>query len=143
MMRHSRPLAVLMIAAATILGACTSAGEPAATQESASVTQGSTSQTQGSAQEQEELVLIDVRTLDEYKDGHVFGSLLIDFQEADFQEEIGKLRRDGRYALYCRSGNRASQAVEVMKAMGFENVENLGSVDEAASAVGLDIVEGP
>ena len=141
-MRNTRSLTILVIATAMVLGACTSPAGQTETQASTAVTQESTPESQGSIHQQEEIVPIDVRTLEEYRDGHLLGSLLIDFQEADFQEEIGKLRRDGHYGIYCRSGNRASQALEVMKAMGFKNVENLGSVDDAAAALGLEIVEG-
>lgn len=77
-------------------------------------------------------VVIDVRTPQEYADSHVVGAENIDFYEPAFQETIAKLDKNKTYKLYCRSGNRSGQAERMMKSMGFKDVENIGSLQQAA-----------
>lgn len=81
------------------------------------------------------VVIIDVRTPQEYNQGHVDKSLNIDFLNADFKTQIAKLDKNKLYGLYCRSGNRSGQALKVMKQMGFTQVENLGSLEQARRAL--------
>lgn len=72
-----------------------------------------------------EVVLIDVRTPEEYKQGHIEGSDLINFYGSDFQNEIAKLDKGKEYVIYCRSGGRSGKAVNMMQQMGFEKVHNM------------------
>jgi len=62
---------------------------------------------------------IDVRTPDEFADGHVEGAVNIDFQSDDFRREISMLDRDKTYLIYCRSGSRSRGALEIMIELGF------------------------
>lgn len=82
-----------------------------------------------------QVVVIDVRTPQEYGQGNVENSLNIDFMNASFKSQISKLDRNKLYGLYCRSGNRSGQALKLMKQMGFTQVENLGSLEEARRAL--------
>lgn len=84
--------------------------------------------------------LIDVRTAEEFTSGHLEGATNIDISAPDFAEKIASLDKSASYTLYCRSGRRAGQALEIMKAQGFEKVSNAGGLEEAASALGLDVV---
>lgn len=77
-------------------------------------------------------IVIDVRTTEEHSDNHVKNSMNIDIYKSDFKEKISKLDKSKIYKLYCRTGNRSGQALKLMQNMGFENVENLGSVSQAA-----------
>ncbi len=86
--------------------------------------------------------IVDVRTPSEYASGHLEGSVNVDLQSGQFAEEIAAYPREAAYVVYCRSGNRSAQAVEVMAELGFENVTDAGGVDDAASATGLPIVTG-
>lgn len=81
------------------------------------------------------VVIIDVRTPQEFGQGHVNKSLNIDFLNDSFKNQISKLDRNKLYGLYCRSGNRSGQALKLMKQMGFTQVENLGSLEEARRAL--------
>jgi rhodanese-related sulfurtransferase len=73
----------------------------------------------------ENLVLIDVRTPDEFKQGHLEGAKLINFYDANFQEEVKKLDSAKKYVVYCRSGGRSSKSVSAMKKLGFNDVYNM------------------
>ncbi len=86
--------------------------------------------------------VIDVRTPDEFASGHLDGALNIDIQGSAFASEIGALDKSANYVIYCRSGNRAGQAVTYMQDNGFTGVlTNAGSVDEASSATGIAVVQ--
>jgi len=84
--------------------------------------------------------IIDVRTPSEYASGHLQGAVNIDIQGTDFAAKIAAYPKDGRYILYCRSGVRAGNALQVMKSMGFTDVTNAGGYAAASKATGLPIV---
>lgn len=72
-------------------------------------------------------LIIDVRTTEEFKDGHIQGSLNIPL------DEIGKaaswLQKDVPAVLVCASGSRSAEAVKILKENGFEKVYNGGAWD--------------
>lgn len=85
--------------------------------------------------------VIDVRTPDEFADGHLEGAVNIDVSQATFADEIAKLDKAGTYTVYCRSGNRSAQAVQQMKDAGFTNVADAGGFQAAADSLGLPVVK--
>jgi rhodanese-related sulfurtransferase len=70
-------------------------------------------------------LLLDVRTDNEFAQGHLRGAQQIDFYRADFSDALEKLDKDQPVFIYCRSGNRSGKAAKQMKAMGFTAVYNL------------------
>ena len=70
-------------------------------------------------------VLLDVRTPSEFLAGHIDKAINIDFENQTFLSEIKKLDINTTYFVYCRSGNRSSQAVSIMKANGIKNIYEL------------------
>lgn len=90
------------------------------------------------AQAKQDLVVIDVRTPAEYGQSHLTQAQNIDFYSANFPAQINGLDKNKTYKLYCRSGNRAGQAERMMKNMGFKNVENLGSLQNASKVLGMN-----
>lgn len=88
-------------------------------------------------------VMIDVRTPDEFAAGHLDGAVNLDVQSAEFDALVGQLDPEGSYYVYCRSGNRSAQAIDRMSALGFTDLTNGGSVENASSSTGLAIVTGP
>lgn len=85
--------------------------------------------------------VIDVRTPGEYASGHLDGAVNIDWEGSDFAGQVAELDKNGVYVLYCRSGNRAGQALDAMTQMGFTHVTNAGGVDNASTLTGLAIVQ--
>ena len=85
-------------------------------------------------------IMIDVRTPEEFESGHLAGALNINWEGAEFMQAVDALDKSANYAIYCRSGNRSAQAIDMMASMGFTNLTNLGSVDEAAKATGIAVV---
>ena len=80
---------------------------------------------QNQIENEKDLVLIDVRTENEYMEVRIPNSVLIDIYQPCFTEEIDKLERTKSYYVYCRSGNRSHSAAKLMRKMGFEKVYNL------------------
>ena len=87
-------------------------------------------------------VIIDVRTPEEFAAGHLDGAVLIDIKHPSFDAEITKLDATASYIVYCRSGNRSAQAVDRMRAIGIENITDLGSLENASAQTGVAIVQG-
>jgi len=86
--------------------------------------------------------VIDVRTPEEFATGHLDGALHFDIQGAEFDSQLGTLDKAADYVIYCRSGNRAGQAISYMQENGFTGtLTNAGSVDDAAAATGIAIVQ--
>ncbi len=72
------------------------------------------------------VVVLDVRTADEFASGHIPGAVNIDVSGPDFASKVGTLDADASYAVYCRSGNRSATAMRVMLDAGIESVAHLG-----------------
>lgn len=70
-------------------------------------------------------LLLDVRTPEEFAEGHLDGCMLMDFNSPGFRDEVAKLDRDNPVYLYCRSGGRSGRAADIMTDMGFKEVYNL------------------
>ena len=73
----------------------------------------------------ENAVIVDVRTPQEFNDGHIQNSLLIDIYNPTFQSKILELDKTKNYYVYCRSGNRSYHAGVFMLSEGFGSVQHL------------------
>ena len=71
-------------------------------------------------------VILDVRTDTEIEEGIIPNAINIDiYKGQEFINEIEDLDKSKNYYVYCRSGNRSSQACQIMEQLGFENTFNL------------------
>lgn len=85
--------------------------------------------------------VIDVRTPEEWSEGHLEGAVRMGIADADFMAQLATLDPSKDYYIYCRSGNRAGQAIDIMRQQGFTGeLVNGGSVANAAGQTGLQIV---
>ncbi|OON70046.1 rhodanese-like domain-containing protein [Hymenobacter sp. CRA2] len=82
------------------------------------------------------VVLLDVRTPTEFAAGHLRGARNVNFLSTDFADQVAKLDPGATYVLYCKSGNRSSQAIALMQQKGFKQLFNAGGF-EALKAGGL------
>ncbi|WP_034059899.1 rhodanese-like domain-containing protein [Lacinutrix jangbogonensis] len=69
--------------------------------------------------------LVDVRTPNEYKLGHISHSQNIDFFSPTFEADIVKLDKEKPVILYCKSGKRSAKCAEKMLEAGFEKIYDL------------------
>ena len=84
-------------------------------------------------------IVLDVRTPEEFSASHIAGARNINVLADDFAQGIGELDRSQPYLVHCAAGaagGRSKQAVEQMRAMGFENVYHLEGGFNAWGAVG-------
>ncbi|MCI8885485.1 MAG: rhodanese-like domain-containing protein [Dorea sp.] len=72
-------------------------------------------------------VLLDVRTPQEYKDGHVPGSKNVPLQSIREAKAVIS-RTDTPVFVYCLSGGRSRQAAGMLERMGYGNVKNIGGI---------------
>jgi rhodanese-related sulfurtransferase len=78
---------------------------------------------------EEVIILLDVRTKEEYETGHIKDSILIPVD--NLREEAEKSLRDKEAIIfvYCRSGNRSVAAANILVDLGYKNVYNLGGIN--------------
>ena len=71
-------------------------------------------------------VVLDVRTQDEVNEGIIPNALHIDiFKGQGFIDEVQELDKNKNYYVYCKAGSRSAQACAVMNQLGFDNTYNL------------------
>ncbi len=86
-------------------------------------------------------VIIDVRTPEEYADGHIEEAINFDYYSEAFRDELNKLDKDKTYLIYCRTGKRSRAAADIMQELGFGNGYNMLGGIVQWEAVGLPTVE--
>lgn len=70
------------------------------------------------------VILVDVRTAEEYGSGHIENALNIDVKQDDFEEiAIKTLPKNKTVAVYCRSGRRSKKAAEILSQNGYNVIE--------------------
>jgi len=73
-------------------------------------------------------MILDVRTPEEYQDGHADGAINIPLDQLT-QGIVPDCSAEEHIRVYCRSGNRAAMAVQILQQHGFMNAENVGSMN--------------
>lgn len=68
--------------------------------------------------------VIDIRTAEEFKEGHIKGAKQIDFFK-DFEKNLAKLDPKKPYIMHCRSGGRSTKSLPIWKKLGFTKVYHL------------------
>ena len=75
------------------------------------------------------VVVLDVRTAEEFKEGHLEGAVNIDYKQGDFVEQaVARLPKDRTIALYCRSGRRSAGAAELLAKEGYRVANMKGGI---------------
>ncbi len=82
------------------------------------------------------VLVIDVRTTEEYNSGHIAGAVHIPYEVVG--DEIAALSTDKErdIVLYCRSGRRSGIALKTLQDMGYTHVVNAGGIDEYRKNLG-------
>ncbi len=86
--------------------------------------------------------IVDVRTPQEFAEGHLPGAVNLDVSGPDFLQQVQTLDPQAPYAVYCRSGNRSAAALDAMGGLGFTAAYHLGGGISAWSAAGGEVVTG-
>ncbi len=72
-----------------------------------------------------EVTIIDVRTSEEYKSGHIKNAQNINVQSEDFKTKIQYFDKEKPIYIYCRSGARSGKAGKILEEMGFVEIYDL------------------
>lgn len=80
--------------------------------------------------------LVDVRTAEEYEEGHIKSAKNIDFFADDFVEQFSSFDKEEPLYLYCRTGNRSAKASKKLYEAGFKNIIDLKGGYKAWQAAG-------
>lgn len=86
-------------------------------------------------------IVIDVRTEAEWQAGHLEGVKLIPWEEIVAASADMDLDKKQTIALFCRSGNRAGKAMALLNAAGYNQVINLGSLEQASDVLHKPIIK--
>ena len=71
------------------------------------------------------LIIIDVRTTDEFNNSHLASAINIDYYSPDFKSNVSALDKNKQYLVYCRTGVRSAAATQIMLDLGFKDVLNM------------------
>ncbi len=127
-------LSVLLVVGAALMGGCVAAETAPAeapTQISENITPQKAFTLIQNNQNNPDFVIIDVRTPQEFADGHIANAVNIDFYSATFRNDINKLDKSKTYLIYCRSGGRSGNALNIMAELNFREVYNiLGGINQ-------------
>ena len=75
------------------------------------------------------IVILDVRTADEFNEGHISGAINVDVLENNFLDNAKQLLPTGKtIAVYCRSGKRSANASGILSGAGYNVVNLLGGI---------------
>lgn len=76
--------------------------------------------------QEKKVTVLDVRTADEFGEGHIAGAQNIDFlQSAEFEAAIAKLDKTKPYLVHCQAGGRSGRSLALFKKLGFETIYHL------------------
>ena len=88
------------------------------------------------------VVVLDVRTTEEYADGHMQGAINLDIRGGKFAETLAGLDKSKTYLVHCAVGGRSAKACGQMDSLKFEKVLNLSGGITAWEAAGHKPVKG-
>ena len=72
-----------------------------------------------------DFVIIDVRTPEEFTDGHIENAININFRSEIFRDKIDNLDKNKTYLIYCRSGRRSADALDIMRELNFREIYHM------------------
>ena len=78
--------------------------------------------------ESEDVIILDVRTQEEYNEGHIENSVLLPVNDISSKAEEILTDKDAKILVYCRSGNRSATASKQLIKMGYTNVYDFGGI---------------
>lgn len=86
-------------------------------------------------------IVLDVRTPEEYKNGHLHNANAINFFDTDFKEKVNKLDKTKPIYVYCAAGGRSAKALKVLQESGFKTAYNMLGGFNGWQAAGLPSVK--
>jgi len=132
-----RPIRVLAVS--TLLVSCGALVLTGCSGSSSSSASASAHTTPADAKATGPVVIIDLRSAKDYKQGHLEGAVNYDFSSGTFSKEISGLDHNSQYQLYG-SKDQSKMASAAMRNAGFPSVTDLGTIDAAKNTTGAKVV---
>jgi len=82
-------------------------------------------------------MMLDVRTPEEYAEGHIRGAKLIPVQQ--LAEHLSEVPHDKQVYVYCKSDGRSARASKLLASNGYNNIENIKGGFDAWKAAGYPV----
>ncbi|MCF0260843.1 MAG: lipoprotein [Erysipelotrichaceae bacterium] len=114
---------IIFILGVLVLAGCTGSSSGKIGYESISMEQG-----MKLCKSSPDCILVDVRTLEEYEQGHIPGAVNLPLESIGTQDPEALKNKDQLILVYCRSGNRSKQAAGKLAALGYSNVKEIGGI---------------
>ena len=83
--------------------------------------------------------IIDTRTPEEFATSHIVGSINIDYSKGSYLADVSMMDRQGKYYIYGPSETQAGEAITEMFSLGFTDLVNLGSFEDAQRILPLGV----
>ena len=116
---NTRNIKALSIAALTVLLSCNMSAKDAKL---------NPREFQAKIKELKNETIIDVRTPEEYSEGHIQDAINIDWNSAEFSDEVAKLDKSKPVMVYCYVGGRSGSAAQALRGMGFQVYDLQGGI---------------
>lgn len=81
--------------------------------------------TEVSQNEFNNVILVDVRTPEEYDSGHIENAMNINWFDSNFADQIRSIDKEKTIYVYCKKGGRSAKAAMLLDSLGYSNVTNL------------------
>jgi phage shock protein E len=88
---------------------------------------------------EKKVIVLDVRTPKEFKEGRIAGATNIDFRGADFEQRLKGLDKTKAYLVHCAAGGRSSQALPAFNRLQFRSIYHLDGGIKAWEKAGLPL----
>lgn len=86
-----------------------------------------------------QFVILDVRTSDEFRGGHIGNAINIDYLGTGFKERLNKFDKGKAYLVYCHSGRRSGAVARTMKSLGFTSISRISGDMVRWQSMGLPV----
>lgn len=78
----------------------------------------------------QEVIVVDVRTIEEYQQGHVPNALSLPLDSIQDKAETTLANKETTLLLYCRSGRRSEAASQILLSLGYKNIYDFGGIND-------------
>ena len=116
---------ILLLLAALLLSAC---GQKHETKQEAVYMNITAEEAKHIMDTEEGYIILDVRTQEEYDQGHIPGAIVISYEEIEEKAEQVLTDKDQLILVYCRSGRRSKIAAEALVELGYTNIKEFGGI---------------
>lgn len=86
-------------------------------------------------------IILDVRTSEEYSQGHLDQAVQIDYYKDDFKEQLKKFDKAKPVFVYCAAGSRSGRAAEILVDLGFKKVYDLDGGMRAWKGASMPVIK--